>query len=209
MKNLSILMAFALLGLFLACKNTPAGEKAVTDAAKKVETKASNASHKVLSGSVVQWTGSKLAGEHSGTLNISSGDVQVSDKKVTGGKFYIDMGSLKCTDLEAGKGKEKLEGHLKSADFFDVANNPESTFEITSVSEGNVTGNLTMMGVSKSVTFPATITVSDSGVTVRTPAFTINRTDWGIKYGSASFFDGLKDKAVSDDIALQIMMKAR
>lgn len=208
MKNLTILMAMLVLGLFSACNNAPKGEKAVTDVAKKVEVKKSNKTFSTMAGSTVTWTGSKLAGQHTGTLAVSTGTVNVSDKKVTGGKFSIDMGSLTCTDLEAGKGKEDLEGHLKSADFFDVANNPESSFEITSVGGGNVTGNLTMMGVTKSVSFPATITVSDNGVTVTSPDFTINRTDWGIKYGSASFFDDLKDKAVSDDIGLQIRLKA-
>ena len=118
------------------------------------------------------------------------------------------MNSLNCTDLEAGKGKEKLEGHLKSADFFDTATNPTSTFEITSVSGGNVTGNLTMKGVTKSVTFPADVKVTPDGVSVISSDFTINRTDWGIQYGSASFFDGLKDKAINDNIGLSIKLRA-
>ena len=151
---------------------------------------------------------SKASGTHTGTLNVTSGNVDTKDGKVVGGTFNIDMNSLACTDLEAGKGKEKLEGHLKSPDFFNVAANPTSTFTITNVNNGNVTGNLTMMGVTKSITFPATIGMSDSGVTVSSNDFTINRTDFGMKYGSASFFDNLKDKAINDKVGLKIQLKA-
>ncbi len=213
MNKLSFLFITAVTIFAMACQNAPKGEKAVTEAAKKVANNAAasaaNATYKVESGSTIMWTGTKLAGPHTGTLNVSTGTVNVKDGKVTGGKFFIDMGSLTVTDLEAGKGKEKLEGHLKSADFFDVANNPEATFEITAVEGGNVTGNLTMMGVTKSITFPADIKAPAGGVSVKTPNFTINRTDWGLKYGSASFFDGLKDKAINDEIGLQIRLRAR
>ena len=157
---------------------------------------------------MVSWSGSKIAGTHTGTLNVTIGNIDVTGGKVTGGKFMIDMNSLSVTDLEAGKGKEKLEGHLKSKDFFNVGANPTATFEITSATGGNVTGNLTMMGVTKSVTFPASINVGDQGVSVTTPDFTINRTDFGLKYGSASFFSDLKDKAINDNIGLSIKLKA-
>ena len=192
----------------ISCDNAPKGEKAATSAAKAVPTKVAAKSYNVMNGSMVNWSGSKIAGTHTGTLKVSGGNLNVSDGKVTGGKFMIDMNSLSVTDLEAGKGKEKLEGHLKAPDFFNVATNPTASFEITSVTGGNVTGNLTMMGMTKSVTFPADIQITDSGVSVTTPDFTINRTDWGLKYGSASFFSDLKDKAINDNIGLSIRLRA-
>jgi len=67
---------------------------------------------------------------------------------------------------------------------------------------------LTMMGMTKSVTFPADVQVTDNGVSVATSDFTINRTDWGLKYGSASFFNDLKDKAINDNIGLSIRLRA-
>lgn len=210
MKNLfNLLLLTSLVGFFVSCQNAPKGEKVVAEAAKKVVPKMATKTYKVDgAASKVSWSGSKATGTHTGTLNVTSGNVDTKDGKVVGGTFNIDMNSLACTDLEAGKGKEKLEGHLKSPDFFNVAANPTSTFTITNVNNGNVTGNLTMMGVTKSITFPATIGMSDSGVTVSSNDFTINRTDFGMKYGSASFFDNLKDKAINDKVGLKIQLKA-
>jgi len=134
--------------------------------------------------------------------------MELKDGNLVGGKVTIDMNSLEVTDMKAGEGKEDLEGHLKNADFFDVEKFPNSTFAITSVAGGNVTGNLTMKGVTKSINFPATIEVTDAGVTVSTNDFTINRTDFDMKYGSATFIDGLKDKAINDQVGLKLVLKA-
>lgn len=199
----------ATLAFLVSCGNAPKGEKAVTDAAKQVTKSASAKSFKVSEGSTVFWTGSKIAGKHTGTFNVSEGNVDIKDDKIVGGKFTIDINSMVCTDLLAGEGKEDIEGHLKSADFFDVATHPTSTFEITSVANGNVTGNLTLMGTTKSISFPANISVSDTGVKVFADDFTINRTDFGMKYGSATFIDGLKDKAINDEVGLKIELRAR
>lgn len=210
MKNLfNLFLLTTLVGFLASCQNAPKGEKVAAEAAKKVAPAMASKTYKVDgANSKVSWSGSKVAGTHTGTLDVTSGTVQTKDGKVVGGTFNIDMNSLACTDLEAGKGKEKLEGHLKSPDFFNVAANPTSTFTITNVDNGKVTGNLTMMGVTKSISFPATIGMSDSGVSVNTSDFTINRTDFGIKYGSSSFFDNLKDKAINDAIGLSIKLRA-
>jgi len=202
------------VGFFTSCQNAPKGEKAVTKAAETVTKKAASQTFKVSNFPGINWTGSKIGGSHNGTLTVTDGTINANNGKVVGGKITIDMNSLICKDLEAGKGKEKLEGHLKSADFFDVANNPTSTFEITKVTDGangqsNVTGNLTMMGVTKSITFPAQIEFGEGAISVTSADFTINRTDFGMKYGSASFFDDLKDKAINDEVGLKIGLKAR
>ena len=195
--------------MFIACSNAPKGEQAVTEAAKKVAAPMAAKSYAV-DGSLskVSWTGSKVGGKHTGTIDVNTGSIQVKDGKVVGGSFNLDINSLNVTDLEAGKGKEKLEGDLKAPDFFDAANNPNATFTISNVANGTVTGNLTLNGTTKSISFPAKIDVSDSGVMVTTPDFTINRTDFGMKYGSATFIDGLKDKAINDNVGLSISLKA-
>lgn len=214
MKNtLFLLLA---IGFMTSCQNAPKAEKAVTDAAKKVATKATTTTApnattetmKVLPGGQVGWIGKKLAGEHMGKISVSDGNIIVSNGVVTGGKFTIDMNSLICLDLKAGEGKEDLEGHLKAPDFFDVAKYPTSTFEIKSVAGNIVTGDLTMLDVTKSISFPANINIDGGDAVVNSDMFNINRTDWGLKYGSASFFDGLKDKAINDEISLQVRLKA-
>ena len=211
MKYITLFLFIGLsASLMTSCQNAPKGEKAVTEAAKKVVAPSMSAkTYKADTGySKVMWSGSKLAGTHTGTLNLSSGNVEVKGGKVVGGQFTIDMNSLTVTDLKAGEGKEKLEGHLKNEDFFDVAKNPTAQFAITNVDKGTVTGNLTLNGMTKSISFPASVDITEKGVSVATNDFTINRTDFGIKYGSASFFDGLKDKAINDNVGLKIQFRA-
>lgn len=169
----------------------------------------------------ISWEGSKPGGKHVGTINVSSGDVTVANGAVTSGSFVIDMNSITVTDL-TGDDKAGLEEHLKGTgaegadDFFSVTKFPTAKFDIVSVTpttEGGVNsmvkGNLTIKDVSKEISFPANITVTDGSVVVTSNAFNINRTDWGIKYGSKSFFKDLGDKFIDDNIVIQIMVEAK
>ncbi len=162
--------------------------------------------YSIMARSKIKWTGSQFKKQHSGTLDIVDGVIEVIDNKIVGGKVIIDMNSLINTDLKAGEGKEKLEGHLKSEDFFDVANHPTATFEITNIKNTLVTGDLTIKGITKSITFPAIFDVHWEHLRVATNYFNIDRTDWNIKYGSTKFFDNLKDKAISDQLSIQLAL---
>ncbi len=209
------LLALTCLVAF-SCKNKTAADASVGDATE-VAAETGTSFNVTPAVSKVMWTGNKPAGKHNGTIDVTSGTVSVEGDKVTGGNFVLDMTTINCLDLQAGQ-KADLEGHLKGMaegkedHFFNVAKFPTATFEITSVKglEGNdkanslVYGNLTMKGVSKEVGFPANIVATEGGVNVTTPAFTINRTDWGVNYGSKSIFDNLKDKFINDDIELSI-----
>jgi len=169
----------------------------------------------------ISWEGSKPAGNHMGTINLTQGEVFVTDGNITAGSFTLDMSTITVTDLQ-GDEKASLEGHLKGTakdgveDFFNTAKYPTAKFEVTSVAPAtdvpganvNVTGNLTLLEITKSITFPATVTVAENNVSVSTNPFTINRTDWGIKYGSKTFFDNLADKFIDDNITLQISLAA-
>ena len=144
------------------------------------------------------------------------GDLQAKGDNILGGQFVVDMKSITNTDLEAGKGKEKLEGHLKSADFFDVAQHGRATFVITgskpATGEGDathtITGNLTIKGISKSVSIPVNVAVVENKLTAVTPAFVIDRTQWGVQYGSSSIAGLAKDKIINNDIALVLNLEA-
>lgn len=209
------------LSMFVACgskgKDAKVSDTAGTVAKTEGKKYAVNAAV-----SKVMWTGSKPAGSHTGTIDVSEGEVSVNNGMVTGGSFTLDMNSINVTDLE-GDQKAGLEGHLKGSndknknDFFNVAEYPTAKFEITKVTkkEGDPTGNalvygnLTMKGQTKQVAFTAMTDVKDGMVRVSTPEFKINRTDWGIQYGSPSFFEGLKDKAINDDIMLKVSLVAK
>src|SRR5690606_37288045 len=82
--------------------------------------------------SVINWKGYKITGFHEGTINLKEGALTFENSQLTGGKFVVDMTTISSTDV-SGKGKEKLDGHLKNEDFFDVENHPESTLTFTKV----------------------------------------------------------------------------
>ncbi len=168
--------------------------------------------------SIIEWTGSKQVGKHSGTLKLSNGTVFVRDNKIEGGNFTIDMNSINVTDLKAGDGKEDLEGHLKGATvenadhFFNVKKYPEAKFEITGVStetgKSTIEGNLTIKETTKNVKFPAIVSIDDSNVSITSDTFIIDRTEWKVNYASKSVFTDLNDKFVNDEIELRVVVKA-
>ena len=204
---------------FVACNNKTTGTKAKTATAQATPTTAiTKATTYQLNSGILNWTGSKALGSaHQGTIYLSKGTLGVTaGGKITTGNFTIDMNSITNTDMKEGQGKEKLEGHLKAGDFFDVAKFPTGSFQITQVEPvkgianvtHNVTGNLTLKGVKKSVTIPATISVAGGKVTAVSPSFTIDRTEWGIQYGSGSIVGLAKDKVINDDITLVLELSA-
>jgi len=162
--------------------------------------------------SSVIWSGSKVAGTHTGTINITTGDLMMTGADLTGGNFVLDMATLKNTDLEDAEKNGNLVGHLSSPDFFDVANNPTVDFAITGAhpeEDGSlhVSGNLTIKGITKNIDFPAMVNMTDNGLTAEA-SFSIDRTDWDIKYGSGTFFDDLGDKVINDNIDFAVKLVA-
>ncbi|MFI0431160.1 YceI family protein [Mariniflexile sp. HMF6888] len=151
--------------------------------------------------SKVVWKGYKVTGSHEGTIAIKSGSLSFDGDKLIGGEFVIDMTTISSTDLE-GEYKGKLDGHLKADDFFGVENHPASTLVFTKVTASgknayNVTGDLTIKGKTNPITF--TISIYGNKATT---SLKVDRTKYDIKYGSANFFDGLKDKAIYDEFDL-------
>ena len=155
--------------------------------------------------SKVIWKGYKITGQHEGTINLKSGTLTFDGEKLTGGKFVIDMTSINTTDLE-GEYKGKLDGHLKSTDFFGVEKFPTATLEIINVSGSNgsykVKADLTIKETTKTVEFSMQIDQNTA-----TANLEIDRTEYDIKYGSSSFFDGLKDKAIYDNFDLNVSLE--
>jgi polyisoprenoid-binding protein YceI len=164
--------------------------------------------------SVITWKGYKVTGEHAGILKVKNGNLDFTDGKLTGGSFDIDMASLEVTDLKAGQGKEKLEGHLKSADFFGTEKFPTAKFEITKVvsrgkaGEYKITGNVTIKETTKEIKFNTMVTEAN-GVKTAKADITLDRSDFNVRYGSGSFFDGLGDKTIYDefDLAVSLVVK--
>ena len=157
--------------------------------------------------SKITWSGYKPTGSHTGTIMLQSGTLAMQDEYIIGGSFIADMSSIKDAD-----GSAKLEGHLKSADFFEIETYPTATFNITEVEmeDGNaiITGNMTIKGITKEISFEAEISETEEAVTLMSSVFQINRADFNVKYKSKTFFNDLKDKFVNDEFDLQVTLVA-
>lgn len=154
--------------------------------------------------SKVTWKGYKVTGSHQGTINIKQGSLTFKNNKLVGGAFSIDMASIANTDLSDANYRAKLEGHLKSDDFFGVAKHPSATLVFTKVkSTGKnaykVKGDLTIKGRTHAITFALSVYGNKANASLK-----IDRTKYNVRYGSTSFFDGLKDKAIYDEFDLVI-----
>lgn len=160
----------------------------------------------------IVWKGYKVTGSHTGNVKIKNGSLQVQDGVLKGGSFEIDMTSITCTDLE-GDMAGKLVGHLKSDDFFGAANHPTAKFVITRAlpqdSKGNykIIGNLTIKETTKEIKFFANVTTT--GKPTATGKITIDRSEFNVKYGSGSFFDGLGDKTIYDEFELDVKLVSK
>lgn len=161
----------------------------------------------------LEWVGKKVTGEHTGTIMVKEGNIMVENNMIKGGTILFDMNTINCTDLE-GEYKGKLEGHLKSEDFFNVASHTTAKLEIKSAKKGSgedmydVTADLTIKGITHPITFPAVIKM-ENGKLVAIGSVDIDRTKYSIKYGSGQFFEGLGDKMIYDDFTVKFKLGAK
>ncbi len=170
------------------------------------------------SSSTLKWLGKKVTGQHNGTIQIKRGQLKVIKNAIVNGDFAVDMTSIKVEDLKDPEYNTKLVNHLKSDDFFSVAKHQEATFAITEVKarakakQGepthDVTGQLTIKGITHPITFPATIEVKNGQVTARAK-FKVDRTKYEVRYGSGKFFENLGDKMIYDDFELELDLSAK
>lgn len=156
--------------------------------------------------STINWNAKKVTGEHSGTVNLQDGALIFKNGKVAGGNFTVNMTSVTTTDL-SGDWKAKLDGHLKSEDFFSTEKFKTSTLEFKKIAAKangvyTVTADLTIKGITNPVTFDLAVKGSTASTIVK-----IDRTKYDIKYGSKSFFDSIGDKAINDDFDLTVNLQ--
>lgn len=161
--------------------------------------------------SQIVWTGKKVTGSHDGTVNLKDGSLMMEGDMLKGGSFTIDMTSITNADMAGKDGAAKLEGHLKSTDFFNVAEYPDATLEITEVvhrgtpGSFKVVGNLTIKGITKPIKFNTNI-AEEGGMKVATANIVVDRSEYDVRYGSGSFFDNLGDKTIYDEFELDVKL---
>lgn len=166
------------------------------------------------SATVIKWHGEKIVGsKHFGTIDLKEGWLTSDGKSITGGEFIIDMNSIKNEDLKDADSRAKLEGHLKSADFFGVDKYPLSKLVITGGGQftggkATIKGNLTI----KEATHPVEFTVQESksgGLTTYTATVAFDRSLYDVRYGSGKFFSNLGDNVIMDEINIDVSLKVK
>jgi polyisoprenoid-binding protein YceI len=152
----------------------------------------------------IVWKASKVTGTHEGNIKFKSGSLKFEGDMLIGGELLVDMNTIDVTDLQGG-GKSKLEGHLKSDDFFGVNTYSTSTIKFTKVTsrgmagEYKITANLTIKNTTKEIKFNATLKGGTGNASIK-----LDRSDYDIRYGSGSFFDNLGDKTIYDEFDLNV-----
>lgn len=203
--------------LFTACGTTPDADKAETSEAKDAILVSGKAFSLDTASSSVHWTGAKQTGEHHGTFKLTDGNLLVSDGALTGGQFKINMASLDVMD-QKGEQKDKLEDHLKSADFFETEKFPAAVFSITDVQPFDsaktpskldgathlISGNLTMKDQTKNISFPAKVIIEGDRVAAKAD-FNIDRTEWGLNYKGP---DNPQDWFIKKEVNLKLDVNA-
>ena len=159
--------------------------------------------------SKVEWTARKVTGKHTGTVKIKNGQVEINDGILTKATVTMDMTSIANSDL-SGQYKTKLEGHLRSDDFFFFYKFPTASLKTTTVvakSEGDyrITADLTIRGITHPITFDAQV-VPDGNKYRAMANLVVDRTLYDVKYGSGKFFDDLGDTTIYDDFDLAISL---
>ena len=200
-------------GLLLAaaCSKAPDAQNAGAGETKEVKQESTAQTLTLdLSASSLKWIGTKVTGKHNGTVAIKEGSLSVKDGQLTGGSFVLDMEKIVVEDLKAGQGKEKLEGHLKSGDFFEVEKFPTASYEITKVSPNEagdyntlLDGNLTIKGITKPMQFNANVSVKEGEVSIATEPKDINREEFGVKFQMP-----VANGVIKDEVNIQILIKA-
>lgn len=160
-----------------------------------------------LNSAYVFWKGSNSFTSHKGTVKLKSGFLTIVNRELKSGEFVIDMATINNRE-----GLEKLEKHLKSADFFEVEKYPTAKFVITKVineaKKVKITGNLTIKNITKEVAFFGVVLENEKAYLLKSDVFIIDRAEFNIKYMSKSFFKNLKDKFIDDDVEMSFIVRA-
>lgn len=163
--------------------------------------------------STVKWVAKKVTGQHNGSISFESGSVVVTKNAISGGSFVINMKTIVDEDITNEEMKKKLLGHLASDDFFSIEKFAESNLVVKKVTlvsgdDYHFVADLTIKGITNPVEFDANISIKGDQLIAK-GIITVNRTKYGIKYGSGSFFQGLGDKVIYDDFTLEFIVVAK
>ena len=206
-RSLFLAASLASLGIFASCDDPTKGQ-AKASAAAPVTSGAANVSAGTAfavtpQNSKIEWTGSKVTGSHDGSFSSFSGSITLVGGAIDKSRVAVDIDTPSLMTAP-----DNLIKHLKSPDFFGVEQFPKASFASTSIKAGGdkgagfqVSGNLTLHGVTKSISFPANITVAGDVVNADA-TFSINRKDFNLNY------PGKVDDIIRDDVLIKLTLHA-
>ncbi len=194
--------------------NNNSGRSIESEKAKTVNTTKTEQTieyNRIKAGSFLNWRASHLGGTGTrlGKIYCKEATAFVTNEKLTNLNALIDMSSLTVENLDKTDANELTE-HLKNEDFFNVTIYPVSKFELTDLKQikgehnSELTGNLTILGITKSITFSATISVSENEISITSEDFMINRSDWNMTYNAKGTAGVPLNYLISDDIGFSI-----
>lgn len=202
----------------LACKNDPqpADTTPAPDTLRAGPVARTGARTFAVTEGLVYWKGKKALGDtHAGTVEVSGGELLVNEGRLLGGQVALDMTTIAVTSLKDPGEQAELESHLRDSEFFDVKNFPSAEFKFDEALPSKtphfnavVTGRLTLKGKTNAVNIPVKLTIDGDELTAESPAFLINRTQWGVNFRSG-VIGTAKDKLIEDVIPLSLKIKAK
>ena len=221
-----VLILFAASSFMVACGGGPQQEAVETTDQQDLPVVEASVIYEVEEGSTLNWRGFKtnVPWDHTGMIKVAGGEINMEGENMVAGSFHVDMNSIILTDdMKDEESKSKrLIGHLRSDDFFAVDSFPTSTFDITSVEAMEddavkathmISGNLTMRGITKNISFPATVMLHDQKLHIKAETFTIDRTEWNVMYDSESWIgeitEATKDKLIDHKIEIDFDLMAQ
>lgn len=161
----------------------------------------------------IDWVGRKVTGAHNGTIGIKEGNLVFEHDKLSGGRFVIDVASIKILDVTDPATNAQFAGHLASDDFFSTEQYPEAVFEITTAEpidsiDYRIDGNLTIKGITHPVSFDAEVN-RDGSVVTASGKITVDRTRYNIRFRSGNFFKDLGDTLIYNNFDLHVSLTGR
>lgn len=153
--------------------------------------------------SVLSWKGTKKGGEHFGVIKIEEGTINISHGRFIGGSVKINMNEIEIQDTQDSVIQAKILSEIKDTTFFDVKNNPFSTFKVNKIKNDSAFGDLTIKGITKPISFPVTVSYKGRTVVYDAPWFKINRENWNLK-----FDNWFKEKLVDEDLQFKLHLEA-
>jgi polyisoprenoid-binding protein YceI len=208
MRSVAVTLAALSIVAVAACKDPNANTaRATTSATVATQTApAPSASERLTinpATSSVGFTGAKVTGQHLGNFPTFTGTIDLDPARVENSRITVDVDTTSVTT-----DTPRLTEHLKSPDFFNVAQFPRATFTSTAITAGGtggathtITGNLALHGQTRAISFPANVTVTP-GEVAATAEFVINRREFGIVYA------GMPDNLIRDDVAMHLSLRA-